>query len=221
MNGESLMAKTAGTGEQKLPFEFEIGAGLAKDRSAAQHLPDPPSAPDSPTSLLPLNPLQPNSSPETARALDDLAQVAPTDPTERVFAAMNAAVVRLHRTGEDEYQISIQPDPDTEIRLRVSLHGNSTEIHAELRRGDGGALAGHWQELQERLSHQGISLAPLGTESTTSLSQGTSSGFSSPDRRTPAEPERFPTPPTTILPPRPAPGRTALVPRMSGWETWA
>ena len=155
--------------------------------------------------------------------VEKAAHVLPTDPTAKVLALMASAVVRLRQTGADDFEVAIQPDPDTEICLRVSLQGPGVEIQAELRRGDGAALAARWPELQERLAQQGIKLAALAADAAHAGSSGQNSEFHS--RRHPAEPEgtgagvsSATTTTTTVAATR---ASANSVGPTGGWETWA
>lgn len=156
---------------------------------------------------------------EAAPASEKLTPVAPVDPTTKLVALMANAVVQLRQTGADDFEVAIQPDPNTEIVLRVTLQGEGAEIHAELRRGDSAAFAARWQELQERLAQQGVKLAALTAGQPDAGSLGHDSEFSSPQRESEPDGENIPSSTaTTTHTNRPA----ATQPdRGRGWETWA
>jgi hypothetical protein len=158
---------------------------------------------------------------EAAPASEKLTPVAPVDPTAKLVALMASAVVQLRQTGADDFEVAIQPDPNTEIVLRVTLQGEGAEIHAELRRGDSAAFAARWQELQERLAQQGVKLAALTAGQPDAGSLGHGSEFSSPQREPEPEGESDPfsiTTATTTHTQRPAATQPE---RGRGWETWA
>jgi hypothetical protein len=214
------MNKTAGPEEQNLPSApatVQMAAEKAVLRGvSASHT----SSAGDPASLLAVT--QPSK--ESVATAEKVTLTAPVDPTAKIAALMASAVVRLRQTGEDDFEVAIQPDENTEIMLRVTLQGDGAEIHAELRRGDSAAFAARWQELQERLAQQGVKLAALGAGDELSGAPGQNSEFRSPQQQSEADQDAAAfgyaetTTVTNTNTPRPA---AAQPDGGRGWETWA
>jgi len=217
MNMAQDMNKTSGQEEQNLPPAPATAPWLAEQAGpralSASHT---STSGDTASALAAF--VQPAT--EAGRATEPVAHVAPVDPTAKVLALMAGAVVQFRQTGADDFEVSLQPDPDTEIRLRVSLGISGVEMQAELRRGDAAALAARWPDLQERLAQQGIKLAALTEGDASSGGFGQDSGFASPRQQPEAEGEAAPfaTTTTTAHPNPAAPTRPS---HARGWETWA
>lgn len=112
----------------------------------------------------------------------------PTEPAgsvERVEQlarmAEQAVVQGRARGGEGEYEVSVRPDRETEIRLKITMTSGGPEVRAELRQGDAIAFQAHWSQLQSRLADQGIRLLPADapTMSAGGFAFGTGTGFGS------------------------------------------
>lgn len=229
MNGPAPITSLSGLDGQELPADAEALAALESaaeraggDRKAEseqdselfQHASDfMPAAPRSPAASHPLLPVV------------ELPPMPAVDRASRIAGLVEAAVVRLRRTGSGEFEVAIRPDSTTEICLRISMKDGSPEVHAELRRGDAAGFQAHWHDLQQRLSDQGIRVAPLGSESAgmrAGLDHGNGSRSRQQDQGSSAQPApsssrdagatRQLTSPRSI-PNRPTPGRS--------WETWA
>jgi hypothetical protein len=219
MNVAQDMNETTGPAEspeQNLPAgsaTAQVLAERAGARSSSLHLTTPAAEAASAMTAF----IRPGA--EAAPTSEKLTPVAPVDPTAKLVALMASAVVQLRQTGAEDFEVAIQPDPTTEIVLRVTLQGAGAEIHAELRQGDRAAFAARWQELQERLAQQGVKLAALTAGEHDSTASGHGSGFSSPQRESPPEGETIPLLTTAAtFTNRPA---AAPATRGRGWETWA
>ena len=219
MNLAQDMNKNSELAEQILP-PATMPTALVVEKAGAPRSASGPAgaAGDSANALVSLV----GSATESSAPAEKVLHVVPVDPTAKVVALMASAVVRLRQTGEDSFEVAIQPDPNTEIWLRVSMQGTGTEIQAELRRGDGAAFAARWSELQEQLARQGVKLAALAAGQDRAGGFGQNPGFASPQRQ--PEPEGPGAPlggavrTTTVNTSR----AVAAPPgRAGGWETWA
>ena len=223
MNTAQDMTKTSGLEEQNLPVGPASSAHLAMEEVGPRSvLPSHASPVGDLTGTL-SEFVQPAVISGTTRVAEEVAPVSPVDPTAKALALMNSAVVHFRRTGEEDFDVTIHPDADTELLLHVSLQSSGgAEIHAELRQGDGAALVAHWQDLQERLAQQGVKLAALTTGEERAGQFGSHAGFSSPQRQRQPEKEAatlsFASTITTNSHSRPAPVHRGAG---RGWETWA
>ena len=214
------MPKSAGLSRQELPGglspwgeAFESLDPAHWERGGAAEAGSPEEAPS------PVPVPAPTWTPEFTRA--SLAAEAPAVAgtahagAPRVAEAVERAVVTLGRTGRESLEVSISPDPGTEIRLRVSMKDGTTEVHAELARGDASRFAAHWAELQQRMGTQGIRLVSWTSSSANSGWDGASGhGSGRPARHEHDEPLSM-----NRLPARGPEGRRARYGQ--GWETWA
>lgn len=216
MNVAQDMNKTSGPAEQNLPSAPPAAAWLAEQAGARTLSARHPHVPGDAASAVAAFIAAPTPVAAAEHAVVAAPPVAAADPTARVLALMAGAVVQFRRTGTDDFDVSIRPDPDTEINLRVSLAGTGVEIQAELRRGDAAALAARWPDLQERLAQQGIKLAALAEGET--LSGGAQQDSRSPAQPPEGEPGPVVVPATTHTTTAPAPAPPG---RARGWETWA
>jgi hypothetical protein len=220
MNVALDMNKTAGPEEQNLP-SMPATVQLVAEKAAARGVSASHTSQVGDSANFLASAAQPaNASVATA---EKVMPSAPVDPTAKIVALMASAVVRLRQTGADDFEVAIQPDPNTEILLRVSLQGNGAEIQAELRRGDSAAFAARWQELQERLAQQGVKLAALAANADQAGSLGRDAGFSSPQHQSEAEQDAAPfgyaeTTTNNNNTSRPTVAHPGTA---RGWETWA
>ena len=220
MNVALDMNKTAGPEEQNLP-SAPATVQLAAEKSvlrgvSASHT----NSAGDPASLLAAT--QPAK--ESVATAEKVTLAAPVDPTAKIAALMASAVVRFRQTGEDNFEVAIQPDPNTEIMLRVTLQGDGAEMHAELRRGDSAAFAARWQELQERLAQQGVKLAALAASKEPAGAPGQNAEFRSPQQQSEADQDAAPfgyAETTTATNATSAPRPAAHPGTARGWETWA
>ena len=221
MNVVLDMNKTAGPEEQNLPsapatVHLAAEKAVLRSVSASQT-----GSVGDPAGLL--TAAQPTR--ESVATAEKVALTAPVDPTAKIAALMASAVVRFRKTGEDDFEVAIQPDQNTEIMLRVTLQGDGAEIHAELRRGDSAAFAARWQELQEKLAQQGVRLAALDASEKQSGAPGQNAEFRSPQQQSESDQDAAPfgyaettTATNATNAPRPAAARPSPA---RGWETWA
>ena len=221
MNVVLDMNKTAGPEEQNLPsapatVHLAAEKAVLRSVSASQT-----GSVGDPASLL--TAAQPTR--ESVATAEKVTLTAPVDPTAKIAALMASAVVRFRQTGEDNFEVAIQPDQNTEIMLRVTLQGDGAEIHAELRRGDSAAFAARWQELQEKLAQQGVRLAALDASEKQSGAPGQNAEFRSPQQQSESDQDAAPfgyaettTATNATNAPRPAAARPSPA---RGWETWA
>lgn len=69
--------------------------------------------------------------------------------------------MRLVESKSTELSVVIKPSIGTELSLQLRQHDGGVEVQATLLRGDHQFLSEHWADLQDRLEHRGIKLAPL------------------------------------------------------------
>ena len=72
-----------------------------------------------------------------------------------------SAVEKFHATSHQDWVVSIRPDQETHLNLKLKLQDNQVHVHATLESGNWGAVAPHWPELQAVLAERGIQLKPL------------------------------------------------------------
>ena len=72
-----------------------------------------------------------------------------------------SAVEKFHATSQQDWVVSIRPDRETHLNLKLKLQDNQVHVHATLESGNWGAVAPHWPELQAVLAERGIQLKPL------------------------------------------------------------
>jgi hypothetical protein len=147
---------------------------------------------------------------------------------EPVQNAINHWAVEIRRTRIEAMEVTVQPNPQTEVALRLRLDSGAVAVAAEFKRGDLAGLAAHWPELQASLSTQGIRLGPLQPAPADSLNFSTSgdSRHSSgpllhePERNDALFAKRAAPSPVQNQPssPNKSPSRSTSGRR---WETWA
>jgi hypothetical protein len=80
---------------------------------------------------------------------------------ELLHGQIAGEAAELRRLGADSVALLVRPDDGTEVLLHLKVREGLVEVRAQVERGDPGALAGRWAELQQALSAQGIRLARL------------------------------------------------------------
>jgi len=78
---------------------------------------------------------------------------------ERLVQSTLEGVTQVRQRGTDSVSVVLQPDPNTELMLQVQYRDGAMTAELSLGRGDRGLLDLHWDELQRRLSEQGIQLS--------------------------------------------------------------
>ena len=220
----SDMDKTTGPTEQNLP----AAAGSAMSathsgRSTAQPEPGAAAGTDAmnaylgglPAAAAPQSPADPaGTAPSTAAVI-----------VERLQAAVATGVAQFKRLGTDDYSVTLRPDPQTEIVLRISCQDGELSARAELQQGNWAALNAQWGELQERLSRQNVQLAPLQQPAgSNSAALDSRSGSSSSQERPAPRPQTPAAPAVSSLSTSSRrPARAGRAPALAGapWESWA
>lgn len=83
-------------------------------------------------------------------------------PMDALPASVLRQVTELRRTGATEMSVVIQPDPETQLSLRLSLgSGGEVVVQARCEQGDAQALAANWSEIRHSLAQQGVRLGAL------------------------------------------------------------
>jgi len=143
---------------------------------------------------------------------------------EQVQTQISNWAVEIKRTKAEVMEVVLKPDAQTELSLRLTMQHGLVEVAAEFKRGDLTSLSGHWQQLQQALSSQGIRLSAIQPSASTTFSDLPAGQQSSrqPDPQTDWSDGMAPkiltrpkatAPQTKIAAPLSSAGR--------GWENWA
>jgi len=89
------------------------------------------------------------------------ADAPQTVVVESVRRAIENAATGLRRIDASSLSLVLTPDSNTQLALYVKLQQGRFEVVAVLERGDFAALGAEWSQLQNRLTEQGVRLAPL------------------------------------------------------------
>ena len=80
---------------------------------------------------------------------------------EQVLQNLTREVAQFKRFNSESMAVVLKPDANTEIFLHMVTTNGRVEIQARFERGDFTALNGHWAQLQQTLSQQGVRLSSL------------------------------------------------------------
>lgn len=211
----------AATG-QELPearfFALDVEFSAALLQPAPMRIPLKQEGPGIP--VLPSLPLQtelPSVSGSPAQALEG------TPVREIDFSlidSINEHIQFLRAGTNDSIEVSLSPDSETELFLRIQKIDGEISVQVRLDRGNFADLEFQWPQLQQTLAAQGIKLEELGTSNS-------NSGLSAHDQRESSQPEREdrtePAPEAKIIS-RPTPNKPApsdSTGSSSRWQRWA
>ena len=166
------------------------------------------------TEAKPAAPAEAPVAPQAVRA------VSVTGLVERILDR----VVSFKQLGASVVRVTVKPDAQTELALRLTMDQNEGHVEAHLTRGDLSGLREQWSQLQQTLSQQGVQLSRLDPTPSTSLPEPASWTMTAFDDRQPsrrnAEPEAEMAE-TTGTPTQTATATQRRATTQKGWEGWA
>ena len=80
---------------------------------------------------------------------------------ENLVSSVTREVAQFKRYNAESMAVVLKPDAHTEIFLHLVSRNGSVEMQARFERGDFQALNGHWSQLQQSLSQNGVRLGAL------------------------------------------------------------
>lgn len=142
---------------------------------------------------------------------------------ERAQEMITVNAVRLSDSGNNAMQVVIKPDAGTQLSLELRQHGAGVEVQAVLQQGNFNHLSQQWPDLQQRLGHRGIQLAPLTDNAAVAYSNGGES-YQQKGQQTAEPADELQVTDLTSRPVVPTMVQAPLIahePAQRGWETWA
>jgi hypothetical protein len=104
------------------------------------------------------------SSGDAARAseheLSDFGDVARVGQS-RLGGEVWSAVEKFRATSHQDWSVSIRPDQNTHLNLKMKMEDNQLHIQATLESGNWDVVAPHWPELQAAFADRGVQLKAL------------------------------------------------------------
>jgi hypothetical protein len=86
--------------------------------------------------------------------------------------SIQTASLELRRTDAASLSMVLRPDANLQLTLHLKWQQGHLEARVVVEHGDGSALASDWGQLQQRLTEQGVRLAPLLSNSQTATNFG-------------------------------------------------
>ncbi len=83
------------------------------------------------------------------------------DSLNQVEKLISREVVMVRQSGAESLAVTLKVDSQTSLFLQLTNHNGQVEAAVRCEKGDAGALAGHWAQLQESLARQNVQLQPM------------------------------------------------------------
>ena len=133
--------------------------------------------------ILPAMPLQ-TELPQLTEGLEQVVQPAPAVEIDfSLVDSINEHIQFLRAGADDSLEVSLSPDAETELFLRIEKVAGEILVQVRLDRGNFAELEFQWPHLQQMLAGQGIKVEDLATSSGTA-----SQNHSNPERSERDEP---------------------------------
>ena len=132
--------------------------------------------------------------------------------------AINDHIQFLRAGGDDSLELSLTPDPETELFLRLQKVDGEIFVQVRMDRGNFAELEFQWPQLQQTLASQGIKLENLATSQFGNSSQGQQNPNETPPEGSLLQPTRGGERNSTKSPTT-APAGNAL--SSTRWQRWA